>query len=262
MIVSTLLSGEPTAGPTTCPVCDGATMPHDCVDLSKSCVEGRGIVIPPSGIAIDYQLCLECGFCFSPTMYRWTLAQFEERVYNASYSQVDPDHIVLRPTSNANMLQSMFPNLPSAVSHLDYGGGTGLLSDLMRDSGWTSSSYDPFFDVGLPVAQLGKFDLITAFEVFEHVPNVNALMADLHSLLTANGVVLFSTLLSDGEIESNRPLTWWYASPRNGHRSLFSRKSLAIVAGRAGFSVASASSGTHVFWRTVPTWASHLLPGN
>lgn len=243
-------------------MCDGATVRHARVDLSKSCVEGRGIVIPPSGIAIDYRLCLECGFCFSPTMCRWTLDQFKELVYNDSYSQVDPDHVVLRPTANANLLQSMFPNLPSTVSHLDYGGGMGLLSDLMRDIGWNSRSYDPFFDEGLPVAQLGKFDLITAFEVFEHVPNVNALMADLESLVTANGVILFSTLLSDGEIGSNRPLTWWYASPRNGHISLFSRRSLEIVAGRAGFAVASASSGRHVFWRTVPAWASHLLPGN
>lgn len=250
------------AGPMTCPVCNGATTSHDSVDFSKSCVEAKGVFLPTSGLPIEYRLCHECGFCFSPTMYRWTVAQFEERVYNDAYSEVDPDHITIRPVANANSLRSMFPDLPSAVSHLDYGGGQGLLSDLMRDSGWNSKSYDPFLDQGLPVAELGKFDLITAFEVFEHVPDVNALISDLEALLSANGVILFSTLLSDGEIAPNKPLTWWYAGPRNGHISLFSKKSLGILAARAGFLVASSSSATHAFWRTVPAWARHLLPAS
>jgi SAM-dependent methyltransferase len=249
------------AAPTTCPVCNGATTSHDRVDFSKSCVEAKGIFLPASGLPIEYRLCRECGFCFSPTMYRWTVEQFKERVYNDAYSEVDPDHIVIRPVANADALRSMFPDLPSAVSHLDYGGGFGLLSDLMRDSGWHSKSYDPFLDQGLAVPELGKFDFITAFEVFEHVPDVNALISDLGALLAADGVILFSTLLSDGEIAPNKPLTWWYAGPRNGHISLFSKKSLDILADRAGFSVASSSNGTHAFWRTVPAWARHLLPG-
>jgi hypothetical protein len=35
---------------------------------------------------------------------------------------------------------------------------------------------------------------------------------------------MFSTLLSDGNIKLGQKLTWWYASPRNGHISLFSRR--------------------------------------
>jgi hypothetical protein len=41
--------------------------------------------------------------------------------------------------------------------------------------------------------------------------------------------VLFSTLLSDGEIVRGRPLRWWYAAPRNGHISLFSAQSLRLA---------------------------------
>jgi hypothetical protein len=45
----------------------------------------------------------------------------------------------------------------------------------------------------------GGFDLISAFEVFEHV-----------------------------NIRSGRRLDWWYASLRNGHISLYSRKKAAF----------------------------------
>ena len=38
--------------------------------------------------------------------------------------------------------------------------------------------------------------------------------------------MLFSTALSDGGLARNQRLRWWYASPRNGHISLFSHRSV------------------------------------
>jgi len=102
--------------------------------------------------------------------------------------------------------------------------------------------------------------LITAFEVFEHVPDVNALVSQLNLLLDDEGIVLFSTLLSDGNIEKNRRLDWWYASPRNGHISLFSKRSLGLLAEKYEFNAGSFSAGYHVFFRKqVPVWAEHLF---
>ena len=111
----------------------------------------------------------------------------------------------------------------------------------------------------LGIEQLGKFDLITAFEVFEHVPDVRELMSNLCSLLSPNGLVLFSTLLSDGNIHSNQRISWWYASPRNGHISLFSRKSLEILAQNYGVSFGSFSGAVHFFVTKVPPWADHII---
>ena len=76
---------------------------------------------------------------------------------------------------------------------------------------------------------MGKFNLITAYEVFEHVPDVNVLMKNLTEAMTEDCLILFSTLALDENIKKNRRITWWYASPRNGHISLFSKKSLAIL---------------------------------
>jgi 2-polyprenyl-3-methyl-5-hydroxy-6-metoxy-1,4-benzoquinol methylase len=112
------------------------------------------------------------------------------------------------------MLEAGFAPFAAEISHLDYGGGAGLLSKLMGEKGFRSTSYDPFVNTDTDPATLGAFDLITAFEVFEHASDVNALMANLSALRKPNGIILFSTLASDGQIAPNTRLTWWYAAPR------------------------------------------------
>ncbi len=242
-----------------CPVCAGPAIPLAAVDFNKSCEEGRGSRLPSSGVAIEYCLCDGCGFCFAPEFSAWTFQDFEQRIYNADYEQVDPDYKLVRPTANAGMLAGLFA--AAKISHLDYGGGSGLLSKQLREKGWDSQTYDPYVDRTVEVRGLGPFDLVTAFEVFEHVPDINVLFDDLQTLVKPDGMILFSTLLSDGEIGRQRPLTWWYASPRNGHISLFSAQSLRLCLNQRGFNFASASANLHLAYKTVPRWAAHLLGG-
>jgi SAM-dependent methyltransferase len=242
-----------------CPVCNGGCSLLDVVDFNKSCEEARGKFLGLAGVPVYYALCGNCGFCFIPEMSTWKLEEFEEKIYNDDYILVDPDYVEIRPGANAKILISMFGDGAHSIKHLDYGGGSGLLSSILNESNWQSASYDPFVDKNVNVDQLGKFDLVTAFEVFEHVPDVQQLMANLRSLLSPNGIVLFSTLLSDGKIHSNQRINWWYASPRNGHISLFSKKSLATLAQNNGFNIGSFSVGFHVFFTKVPPWANHII---
>ena len=214
--------------------------------------------LPPSGVLVCYALCSNCGFCFAPQLYAWPPETFEQWIYNDGYVEVDPDYLGARPRANADVLSQLFPQIPAA-RHLDYGGGNGMLANTLRERGWDSSSYDPFVERGQARESLGQFDLITAFEVFEHVPDVNALMRDLERLRTPAGIVLFSTVLSDGEVRPNKPIKWWYAAPRNGHISLFSRKSLGVLANRLSLNFASFSDNFHALFHTVPTWAQHLI---
>ncbi|MCE1228644.1 MAG: class I SAM-dependent methyltransferase [Firmicutes bacterium] len=239
-----------------CPVCDGESSLLDVVDFHKSCEERRGIYFDLSGIPIYYAICHNCGFCFAPEMAAWSLEQFETKVYNQQYVHVDPDYIEIRPREKATELLSMFPGVNSFIKHLDYGGGNGLLSQLLKAADWNSISYDPFVDKNKNINSLDKFDLITAYEVFEHVPDVDRLMSNLNTLLKPNGLVLFSTLLSDGNIHSKQRLEWWYASPRNGHISLFSKKSLDLLSEKYGWQLASFSDSLHLFYRVLPPWAT------
>jgi SAM-dependent methyltransferase len=242
-----------------CSVCGGTCSLLDVVDFNKSCEEARGRFLDLAGIPVYYALCSECGFCFAPELMTWKLEEFEKKIYNDEYVLVDPDYVETRPRSNAANLISMFGDRAHSIKHLDYGGGSGFLVKLLRESNWQSISYDPFVDRNLSIEKLGKFDLITAFEVFEHVPDVQELMSNLCSLLSPNGLVLFSTLISDGNIHSNQRICWWYASPRNGHISLFSKRSLSILAQNSGLNFGSFSEGFHVLCTKIPAWADHII---
>jgi SAM-dependent methyltransferase len=241
-----------------CPICDGTCGFLGDVDFNKSCEERRGKFLPPAGVSVAYFLCDRCGFCFAPEFARWRPEDFASRIYNKDYPQVDPDYFEVRPRVNAEMLVSMCGERVRGIRHLDYGGGLGLLSELLREAGWQSTSYDRREnDVRAELA--GGFDLVTAFEVFEHAADVRQLVADIASLLAPDGIVLFSTLVSDGHLAPGQRMDWWYASPRNGHVSLFTRDSLVTLGASEGFTCGSFSEDLHAYWKKVPPWASHMI---
>ena len=241
-----------------CPVCGAPSALLDTVDFNKSCEEQKGFFLPRADVPVRYLLCSGCGFCFAPDICAWPPEEFERRIYNDTYVQVDPDYLDARPRNNAALMQALFRSPGPSVRHLDYGGGNGLLSRLLCEAGWNSVSYDPLADKSIDPAQLGRFDLISAFEVFEHVPDVQALMRDLRARLVEDGMLVFSTVTSDGEIHPQQPLTWWYASPRNGHISLFARASLDALAQQNGFRHGSMNSALHLFFKSIPSWAGHM----
>jgi SAM-dependent methyltransferase len=244
----------------SCLVCGSPSEWLDAVDFNKSCEEARGKALPRTGVLVAYALCGNCGFCFAPQICAWPPETFERWIYNDAYVQVDPDYLGARPRGNADALGQLFTRVPAA-RHLDYGGGNGMLANILRERGWNSASYDPFLERDRADESRGQFDLITAFEVFEHVPDVGALIRDLEQLRSPAGMVLFSTLVSDGEVQPGRPINWWYAAPRNGHIGLFSRKSIGVLAGRLSLNFGSFSDNLHVLFRTVPSWAQHLFQG-
>jgi SAM-dependent methyltransferase len=251
-----------------CPICGSKALLHDVVDFNKSCTESNGFFLELSGIAVYYALCDNCCHYFSPEILKWSYQQFNDLIYNDSYKEVDPDYLELRPESNAKSLillftddnLNMFGESLSSIQHLDYGGGNGKLSDLLNAAGWNSKTFDPFSSSD-SLEEIGKFNFISAFEVFEHVSDIDQLMFDLKSLLAKNGIVLFSTLLSDGKIQKNERLNWWYASPRNGHINLFSRKSLNLLAEKHDLNLFSFSNGIHMFFNTPPIWTLPFFHG-
>jgi Methyltransferase domain len=242
----------------TCPVCTHAADWLDVVDFNKSCEEPRGTYLPLSKIPIYYALCENCHFTFSPELYSWSHQQFEQYIYNEEYCLVDPDYKELRPKGNAALLKNIFSLAPPKL-HLDYGGGNGMLSEIMKEAGWNSYTTDPYSQVNSKPAIKDQFNLITAFEVFEHSSDVNLLMKSLSELLSKDGAILFSTMLSDHHIKKNQRITWWYASPRNGHISLFSSKTLEFPGKSHGLNFMSFSPNIHVFYRKITPWSRPMF---
>jgi SAM-dependent methyltransferase len=245
--------------PPPCPICARPTAPLDVVDFNKSCAESWGDHLPLSGTPVYYFLCDHCGHCHAPEFRHWGHEEFRRRIYNDDYVRVDPDYVERRPASCAAQLVQVLGAAASSIRHLDYGGGSGRLSELLRGSGWNSRSYDPFVTPDIDPGGLGTFDLITAYEIFEHAADAHHLMSNMSSLLAEDGLMIVSTLLSDGERAPRRRLTWWYASPRNGHISLFSRNSLTLLATTYGFRLGGTGPGLHILLKTIPPWARHFI---
>lgn len=93
-----------------------------------------------------------------------------------------------------------------------------------------------------------------------YVPDPRKPLDDLAKMLDDDGLLFFSTELSDGRVQRHRRIDGWYVSPRNGHISIYSRESLRRLAERAGFRCFTLLDSLHVFWRNTPAWAAHILP--
>jgi len=103
---------------------------------------------------------------------------------------------------------------------LDYGGGTGLLTRLLRDMGFNTYCYDSYKSPQL----VGAFhvrtldackdvDIAIAVEVLEHFTDP---AKDLEELLRAAPLVIFTTDLYAGQSED-----WEYLSTFNGQHVMF-----------------------------------------
>jgi hypothetical protein len=259
VVVNTLVSKPNDYEDSFCPICDGRATLYDVVDFNKSCEEFRGKFLPLSGDPIYYVQCECCQFTFAPAMYQWSNLMFAKKIYNENYIEIDPDYLVNRPMANAELIEEIFGLSKKQVRHLDYGGGNGVLSNELSLKHWNSITYDLFDGKNNSIDELGKFNLITAFEVFEHVSDVNDLLKNITELMGESCLVLFSTLLLDGNVNKNERLNWWYASPRNGHISLFSAKSLSILGEKNNLKFLSFGANFHCYFNQLPAWATNLI---
>ncbi len=241
--------------PVECKVCAGPSLLFGVVDFHKSCIEAQGRRLALSGYPIYYRRCRNCGFAFTTAFDAWDTNTFRRHIYNEEYVTVDPDYAEVRPSGNAKLVAGSFPEARASISILDYGGGEGLFAARLREQGFTATTFDPFS--GFNQTPEGKFDLVTSFEVMEHVPSPKSTVATMVSLLKEPGAILFSTLVQPAEFETIG-LNWWYASPRNGHISLYSTQALARLFSPHGMKVASFSPDLHIACAQVPPFAAHL----
>jgi 2-polyprenyl-3-methyl-5-hydroxy-6-metoxy-1,4-benzoquinol methylase len=187
----------------------------------------------------------------------WQAEDYASKIYNDDYPIVDPDYLMARPHGNAVLLTEQFGQHRGMLRHLDYGGGNGQLSKILKDAGWNSTAFDPYGNSDDVVS--GTYNLITVFEVFEHVTQLHELLDKLAGYLDEPGLIFFSTLVSDEHVAPDMPLDWWYAAPRNGHVSLFSIMSLELLGFSAGLNYCNFSQNLHAYWKFLPVWAAPLF---
>jgi hypothetical protein len=135
---------------------------------------------------------------------------------------------------------------------LDYGGGYGVFVRIMRDAGFNFNRFDTYceniFSMGYDFEKNVKYELITAFEVFEHLENP---IEELSKMLGISNSIFFSTEVHNGKFDKD----WWYLMPETGqHISLYSINSLKQMADKFELNFYSNGSTFHLFTKKkIPT---------
>jgi 2-polyprenyl-6-hydroxyphenyl methylase/3-demethylubiquinone-9 3-methyltransferase len=241
-----------------CKCCGTTAFLCGVVDFNKNCEIHRRQVLGISGVPIYYYRCAACRFVFTTAFDDFTKDDFLRYVYNEEYLLIDPDYLGPRARASADTLVRLFPDGRRPRRVLDYGGGNGTLAEHLRAAGFPAvETYDPFVSVHSD-RPAGRFDCVLCVEVVEHSTDPGRTFADMIDFLDDPGLILFSTLLQPPDID-RQGLNWWYAAPRNGHVSLFSRESLQALLGPFGLGLASFNDSMHALFRGVPEFAKPFL---
>lgn len=137
---------------------------------------------------------------------------------------------------------------------LDYAGGYGLFVRLMRDKGFDFHWHDDYCDnifarhFQMPEGEV-SFELVTAFEVLEHIVDP---IAQMRRILQVSNSILLTTEIRPESIEEVE--NWWYLVPETGQHVVFhSLSSLEALARKLDMHFYSNGRNLHMFSRDVRT---------
>jgi len=88
----------------------------------------------------------------------------------------------------------------------------------LTQQGFDTEFFDPYIGSNKILINK-KYELITCFEVMEHVTDPKSIIKEITRLLSPNGIVIFSTVLIPNDFD-DRGLFWTYVNPRGGHISI------------------------------------------
>ena len=169
---------------------------------------------------VRYYCCPTCGFIQTEPPF-WLAESYKTPMTSYDLGGVS------RPTLNSVLTKAVINWFFDAGGRfLDFGGGYGVFTRWMRDEGYDFFHYDQhctnLFAPGHDADISGsvRYELITAFEVFEHLAEPAKTVAQL---LSISDSILFSTELLP--IPAPPIADWWYYGPEHGqHIAFFTRR--------------------------------------
>lgn len=180
---------------------------------------------------VEYYKCYHCLFVQTEEPY-WLEEAYSLGAIGALDVGIMHRNMLLKERT-AIIIQSIFLNLSNFIG-LDYGGGQGIYVRLMRDLGfnfyrqdlYANNLYARYFDIK-DLTKGTKFNILTAFEVFEHLPNP---IDEIKKMFDFSDVLLFSTELQPS-VKDIELKDWWYIVPEGGqHVSFYTERTLEEIA--------------------------------
>ncbi|WP_433652924.1 class I SAM-dependent methyltransferase [Micromonospora zamorensis] len=222
--------GRSFVGRTACRVCD-----------SEMGDFGNGIVL--GDVDVRYGRCAGCGLVAALD------PDWLDRAYTEEINALDVGRLrrcLMMSDIVAFVLRGMGGQ---DVRCLDWAGGYGVLTRLLRDRGYDFHHHEPLapnvFAKGVTASpDDGRYGLITAIEVLEHLvdpANELAAVAASTDLLLATTEPIPSP--------TPKPDEWWYYSPDTGqHVTFYTHQSLQQLGRKLGYRVLCGSF-VHLFYR-------------
>lgn len=182
---------------------------------------------------VNYYLCSQCGSLQTEQPY-WLDVAYDVSGLGDDMGAVQRTiDLALKTSALLDRLR-----LPPKAECIDFGGGLGLFTRMMRDRGMNFLSYDlyahPFFSDRHSVQTLaGRTPaVVTAFEVLEHFSNP---AEDLEDLFQTRPALVIATT----EVYAGQDPGWPYLAEGTGqHVFFYSRQALGHVAKRFGYLLA------------------------
>jgi len=127
--------------------------------------------------------------------------------------------------------------LKRGTTLLDYGCGSGHFVRYAREHGVRAEGYDPYSEEFGDASVLdGRYDFVTAQDVFEHVEDPHALVADLKSYAEPNGCIAVGTCNADA-IDIHNPLDQVGPLHQPFHRHISTAAELQKMTSEGGWKV-------------------------
>ncbi|WP_162242740.1 class I SAM-dependent methyltransferase [Dyadobacter sp. Leaf189] len=193
---------------------------------------------------VKYYRCKQTGFIQTEEPY-WL-----DEAYKTAITKLDVG-LVRRNSNLADLTEKLLVKFFDYNElFLDYAGGYGLFTRMMRDKGFkfyhTDQFCDNLFAEYFDFDQLtedNRFELVTAFEVFEHLADP---YREINDILKLADNILFTTEIIPANIDNISE--WYYISGETGqHISFYTVSALEYLARQFGRYFYTNGTTTHLF---------------
>jgi hypothetical protein len=192
------------------------------------------------GHDVRYFECAACGYLQTEKPH-WL-----EQAYSSAINNVDTGILWRNNLNRARVIMTLASLQSLGGRVIDHAGGYGILVRLLRDAGvdaqWADKYCENLVARGFE-ADGGRCELLTAFEVFEHLEDP---VVELRNMLAMAPAVLLSTELIVAP--STPDPDWWYLGPEHGqHIGFFRHATLQHMAQQLGCHLRSDGRSLHLF---------------